>query len=101
MPFIVLFCHVIETSDLDDLRRLAEFTDGLQPALTVSQAIERFYCLCKLLHQMASLYVETIARGQQNHDTSMSSSNFDTYLSRLGLIPSQSPDSGSGVDSAG
>lgn len=84
-PFIVLFCHVIETSDAEDLRRLDRFAAGLQPVLSVSRAVEKLHGLCRLLSRVAALYVETKAR-RQDQDLSMVGDDIDMILSRLGFI---------------
>ncbi|KAK6530829.1 hypothetical protein TWF281_007666 [Arthrobotrys megalospora] len=86
-PFIVLFCHVIETSNLDDLQLLDKFAESLQPALANSQAIEKLYRLCKLLHQIAALYIEAKGQQQQDSDMNMVGNDLDTYLTQLGFIP--------------
>ncbi|KAK6355846.1 hypothetical protein TWF718_000227 [Orbilia javanica] len=86
-PFIVLFCHVIETSNVDDLQLLDQFAESLQPALSTSQAIEKLFRLCKLLHQIAALYIEAKGQQQQDKDMNMVGNDFDTYLSQLGFIP--------------
>ncbi|KAK6337457.1 hypothetical protein TWF730_002856 [Orbilia blumenaviensis] len=85
-PFIVLFCHVIETSNVDDLQLLNQFAESLQPALSTSQAVEKLYRLCKLLHQIAALYIEAKGQQQQDSDMSMVGNDLDTYLSQLGFI---------------
>ncbi|CRG84816.1 putative transcriptional regulatory protein PB24D3,01 [Talaromyces islandicus] len=91
-PFIVLFCHVIETSNMDDLQRLAQFVASLQPALKMSQPVEKLHRLCQVLHQVAALYVEARAKAQDDQDQGMMSmigNDFDMYLSQLGLVPRQ------------
>ncbi|KAK6500278.1 hypothetical protein TWF481_010623 [Arthrobotrys musiformis] len=85
-PFIVLFCHVIETSNLDDLRLLEQFAESLQPALSISQAIEKLHRLCKLLHQIAALYIEAKGQQPQGSDMNMVGNDLDTYLSQLGFL---------------
>lgn len=88
-PFIVLFCHVIETSNADDLRRLDRFTVGLQPVVSMSQGIEKLHRLCNVLYHVAALYVEAKAQQQQDQGMSMVGNDFDMYLSQLGFISQQ------------
>lgn len=88
-PLIVLFCHVIETSNNDDLGRLGQFAASLQPVLSASPAIEKLHRLCKVLHQVAALYVEAKAQQQQDQDMNMVGNDFDMYLSQLGFICQQ------------
>ncbi|OAG42549.1 hypothetical protein AYO21_03134 [Fonsecaea monophora] len=95
-PLIVLFCHIIETSSgADDLHRLEQFTTSLQPVLSMSPGIEKLHRLCKVLSQIAALYVEAKARQREtqhqnlrddHQDTTMLGNDFDLYLSQLGFI---------------
>lgn len=89
-PLIVLFCHVIETSNQDDLQQLANFTASLEPLVSLSLAMEKFYRLSRTLCQVATLYVEVKTQGQDQHDqdTSSISNDFDVYLNQLGFISS-------------
>jgi hypothetical protein len=52
--------------------------------------VEKFYRLCKVLCQVATLYVEAKAQGQEqhDHDTFSIGNDFDMYLSQLGFLPS-------------
>ncbi|KIX98689.1 uncharacterized protein Z520_05990 [Fonsecaea multimorphosa CBS 102226] len=103
-PFIVLFCHVIETCSADDLQRLESFTTTLQPALHMSRGIEKLHRLCKLLSQVAALYVEAKMQPQGQEDQDMMTTvgnDFDMYLSQLGFIsqPNQQHSGGGGGSS--
>lgn len=91
----MLFCHVVETSDRDDLRRLADFVDSLQPMRAESEGVEKLHRICHVLHDVASLCVR--ARAQrlqdpqlQDQDITMVGNNIDMYLSRLGFMPQYS-----------
>ncbi|KAK7419743.1 hypothetical protein QQX98_003115 [Neonectria punicea] len=86
-PFTVLFCHVIETSNAEDLQRLEQFAASLQPVLSMSPAIDKFQRLCKVLHQVAALYIGAKAQAQQDQDMIMVGNDFDVYFSQLGFIP--------------
>ncbi|OIW32262.1 hypothetical protein CONLIGDRAFT_593417 [Coniochaeta ligniaria NRRL 30616] len=90
-PLVVIFCHIIETSNHDDLQRLSRFAASLEPVSSMSLAMQKFYRLCKVLDQIATLYVEAKSQsyGQHDQDSSMVGNDFDTYLSQLGFIPSQ------------
>jgi hypothetical protein len=87
IPFISLFCHIIETSDADDLRRLAEFVDTLKPVLAVSEAITKLHRVCQVLYNVARLYVEAKAQQQQDQEMTIVGNDFDMYLSQLGFMP--------------
>ncbi|KAK5656588.1 hypothetical protein OQA88_4567 [Cercophora sp. LCS_1] len=87
VPVIVLFCNVIETSDLEDLQRLINFTDSLQPVCEVSKATEKFYRVCRVLCNVARVYIET--KVKQSEDATIVGNDIDMYLSQLGFIPQQ------------
>ncbi|KLU90616.1 fungal specific transcription factor domain-containing protein [Magnaporthiopsis poae ATCC 64411] len=59
IPFIVLFCHVIETADMADLGRLHSFTAGLEGLREVSEPISKLHRLCNALSNVANMYLET------------------------------------------
>jgi len=92
-PVIILFCHIVETSDLDDLQRLADFVESLAPVCAVSEAIAKLHRICQVLHDVASLCVRARSaqrqRGpeQQDQDMAMVGDNIDMYLSQLGFMP--------------
>ncbi|KAI5924544.1 hypothetical protein F4810DRAFT_719134 [Camillea tinctor] len=83
IPFIVIFCLVIETSDAGDLRRLADFVSSLASARDVSSSADKLFQLCQVLYNVALLYVE--AKAQEQRHTA--SGEFDMYLSQLGFMP--------------
>ncbi|CRL30596.1 Fungal transcriptional regulatory protein, N-terminal [Penicillium camemberti] len=90
VPFIVLFCNIITTSNGDDLALLEEFIASLQPLTTFSQSIERLHTLCSVLGTVARLYFEANTRTQAAADQENLievGQEFDVYLSALGLAP--------------
>jgi hypothetical protein len=89
VPFIVIFCHVVTTSDSKDLTRLEDFVASLLPLCRFSQSIDRLHNLCSVLSTVARLYVEAKSRKQAGEDQNMASvgQEFDAYLSALGLAP--------------
>lgn len=88
-PFFVLFCHVIDTSSSDDLKRLNDFVASLQPACTHSESVEKLHQLCNMLYNVAVLYVET--KSQQSEERGSINDEFDVYLSALGFSPTEYP----------
>ncbi|KAL4888603.1 fungal-specific transcription factor domain protein [Aspergillus ambiguus] len=88
-PFIVLFCHVIESSSDTDLQRLEDFVASLQPNCVLSEAISKLHRLCQVLNNIAKLYLEAKARSLNQEDQTIGQ-EFDTYLSALGLAPAAS-----------
>lgn len=91
MPFIVIFCHIIETSDVADLHRLRDFIASLEPTCAVSEGIDKLHRLFSVLHSVAMLYVEakSKANSSEPQDTDMApiGNEFDVYLSALGFMP--------------
>lgn len=71
VPFIVLFCQVIETRDRTDLARLQGFVVSIQSSNTreggVSEPVDRLCRLFQVLYSVASHYVESYyASGAQS-----------------------------------
>ncbi|KAL2183603.1 hypothetical protein L209DRAFT_759267 [Thermothelomyces heterothallicus CBS 203.75] len=91
-PVIILFCHIVETSDEADLRRLADFVESLQPVCDASEAVAKFHRICQVLHNVASLCIRAKAQRQQephmrDEDMAIVGDNIDMYLSQLGFMP--------------
>ncbi|EFQ26850.1 fungal specific transcription factor domain-containing protein [Colletotrichum graminicola M1.001] len=91
-PFFVLFCHVIDTSNADDLRRLNEFVASLRPACGLSEPVEKLHQLCSMLCNVATLYMES--KSQQSEERGPINDEFDVYLSALGFPPAEYPAQG-------
>ena len=87
MPFIVLFCQVIETKDEADLARLQAFVASLQPDIAVSEVVDRHRRLFQVLYSVASHYVESY-KTSDREEHQQSTMGVDTYLAALGF-PSQ------------
>ncbi|ENH64121.1 Putative transcriptional regulatory protein C11D3.07c [Fusarium oxysporum f. sp. cubense race 1] len=99
IPFIVIFCQVIETQDKEDLNRLRTFVASIQPAAAASSAATKLHRLFQVLYNVATRYVELSAsRDVQPQDTE----EMDTYLKLLGMQSSWGGDGnqqqGQGVD---
>ncbi|KAF6815489.1 fungal specific transcription factor domain-containing protein [Colletotrichum musicola] len=88
-PFFVLFCHVIDSSSAEDLKRLNDFVASLRPACPLSESVEKLHQLCQMLYNVAILYVET--KSQQSEERGPISDEFDVYLSALGFPPAEYP----------
>ncbi|KAL4816217.1 hypothetical protein BDW67DRAFT_55560 [Aspergillus spinulosporus] len=58
VPFIVIFCHVMETQDQADLARLEAFVDSINAAFTVSEPAARMHRLFQVLYKIAARYLE-------------------------------------------
>ncbi|KAK4220323.1 fungal-specific transcription factor domain-containing protein [Rhypophila decipiens] len=113
VPFIVLFCQVIETKDRDDLSRLQAFVVSIQSSNSreggVSEAVDRLCRLFQVLYSVASHYVESYAaggggvyptgtggvgdsdmfQGASTQGIGAALAGVDTYLAALGFPPPQ------------
>lgn len=87
IPFIVIFCLVIETNDAEDLQRLADFVKSLEVAKDVSPSVGQLHHLCQVLYNIALLYVEAKAQQPVDQDMAPLGNEFDMYLSQLGFMP--------------
>jgi hypothetical protein len=87
VPFIVLFCQVIETRDRTDLTRLERFIASLQPHTASSEAVDKLRRLFQVLFSVASQYVGSQEAGA-TRDEQQPSTEVDITLAALGF-PSQ------------
>ncbi|KAH6839621.1 fungal-specific transcription factor-like protein [Chaetomium sp. MPI-CAGE-AT-0009] len=85
VPFIVLFCQVIEARDRTDLARLEGFVTSLQPHTAVSEAVDRLHRLFHVLHTVALQYLDSQAGAGRDDQQA---STVDNCLAALGF-PSQ------------
>ncbi|KAJ5005264.1 hypothetical protein K4K48_007712 [Colletotrichum sp. SAR 10_66] len=84
IPFIVLFCQVIETQDQQDLARLHGFILFLQEANTLSDAAHKMHRLFQVLYSVALRFVEFRTSTPQAQQT-QASAEMDAYLAALGF----------------
>lgn len=84
VPFIVLFCQVIETQDREDLARLQSFVASLQLEIAVTEPIDKLRRLFQVLYNVASYYVES-QTGARGEDQQQSNAEVDAYLAALGF----------------
>ncbi|KAI0107925.1 hypothetical protein F4776DRAFT_414610 [Hypoxylon sp. NC0597] len=72
IPVIILFCHVIDTSDAADLESLKALTDTLQlTSPDFKQTYAKQLRLFKALYDVAQRYVEVKAKGSSHNLLSM------------------------------
>ncbi|KAH7136670.1 hypothetical protein B0J13DRAFT_449759 [Dactylonectria estremocensis] len=88
-PFFVIFCHVIETSSLEDLQLLQEFTATLEVASDVSEVLRKLHRLCYVMSNVAMLYVQAKSHQQDDQTMIPIGDEFDMYLSQLGFMPTE------------
>ncbi|KAJ3544223.1 hypothetical protein NM208_g3173 [Fusarium decemcellulare] len=69
IPFSILFCNIIETSDLSDLQHLGRFIEALKSLYAVprySKACSRQLPIFKALYEVAAKYVEVKSKAWQS-----------------------------------
>ncbi|KAK1655007.1 fungal-specific transcription factor domain-containing protein [Colletotrichum phormii] len=93
IPFIVLFCQVIETQDKEDLARLHSFVVFLQETSKMSDAAAKMCRLFQVLYSVALRFVEFRASTPQSRQT-QASAEMDAYLAALGFPPKGSTEGG-------
>ncbi|KAF5516928.1 putative transcriptional regulatory protein [Colletotrichum siamense] len=86
VPYIVMFCHVIETQDKADLARLGDFSASIQIAAQISEAAFKAYHLFHTLHDIAVRYLELYAAHPQNGQ-GKAGPEMDWFLEALGIAP--------------
>ncbi|CAG7997039.1 unnamed protein product [Penicillium salamii] len=89
-PFIVIFCHVIETQDQSYLSHLHDFVESIQSAPTVSEAAARMHRLFLVLYNVALHFVEFRTSKQPGQTPAFA--EMDGYLAALGLAAPVSDD---------
>ncbi|KAI8656887.1 Zn(2)-C6 fungal-type domain-containing protein [Fusarium sp. Ph1] len=84
VPFIVLFCHIIEARDQTDLDRLGTFVASIQPATDISDAAAKLHRLFQVLHSAALRYFELHASTLDDGQVE-ASGEINRYLTALGI----------------
>lgn len=84
VPFIVLFCHVMETKDHADFARLEAFVSSIRTAQEISEPAAKMEHLFQVLYRIAARYIEI---GMQYPDggTSSAPTDMDAQLAALGF----------------
>ena len=86
IPFIVLFCQVIETRDQTDLARLHAFITSIQSAPSVSDAAAKMYRLFQVLYSVALRYIEIQSASPPTAQLqAQAGAELDNYLAVLGF----------------
>ncbi|KAM0276725.1 hypothetical protein ACHAQH_006435 [Verticillium albo-atrum] len=86
VPFIVMFCHVIETGDLADLQRMQSFVSSLD-MWELSEASTNIHRQFETLFKVAQRYTEVrTARGADVEEWR----ELDAHVHALGLVPASS-----------
>ncbi|KAH8171199.1 fungal specific transcription factor domain-containing protein [Sarocladium implicatum] len=66
LPFIAIFCHIINMLDAGDVQLLRDFALSLGPTSAFSEAIEQLHYLSHGLCKVAALYIEVKSRELQD-----------------------------------
>ncbi|KAH6653155.1 hypothetical protein BKA67DRAFT_519399, partial [Truncatella angustata] len=85
-PLIAIFCHAIERLDEGDLRELESFIVSLEPVCPLSESTEQLHRLAQALHNIAFLYIKAKKSQFGMQDTVPMERDFESYLTRLGLM---------------
>ncbi|VUC31529.1 unnamed protein product [Clonostachys rosea] len=86
IPFVVTFCHVIETEAREDLARLQAFVVSIQSASSASSPAAKLHRLSQVLCRIAQGYVESRVSTMRPSGR-QDGSNMDAYLNALGFSP--------------
>nr|RBR02749.1 hypothetical protein FVER53263_04892 [Fusarium verticillioides] len=86
IPFIVVFCQVIETQDQTDLARLHSFCTSLETTIQLSDAAAKTYRLFQVLYTVALRYIE-FRTSTPPADQTQASAELNNYLAALGFPP--------------
>ncbi|KAF4441897.1 hypothetical protein F53441_11857 [Fusarium austroafricanum] len=86
IPFIVVFCQVIETQDQTDLARLHSFCTSLETTIPLSDAAAKTYRLFQVLYTVALRYIE-FRTTTPPADQTQASAELNNYLAALGFPP--------------
>ncbi|KAL2754889.1 hypothetical protein ACRALDRAFT_2107864, partial [Sodiomyces alcalophilus JCM 7366] len=84
IPFIVIFCQVIETLDQADLTRLHQFVTSIQSAPALSEAAAKMHRLFQVLYSVALRYVE-FRTSTPPAEQLQASAEMEGYLAALGF----------------
>ncbi|KAJ5685628.1 hypothetical protein N7536_008247 [Penicillium majusculum] len=88
VPFIVMFCHTIETRDKGDLDRMYAFLKSIECACQHSNAIAKHHHLFGVLYSVALRYTELGSPSSRMEEEQLQlRSEVDAHLSALGLQP--------------
>ncbi|EEY18412.1 fungal specific transcription factor domain-containing protein [Verticillium alfalfae VaMs.102] len=85
IPFIVLFCHVMETRSEDEFARLEAFVTSIGPASVLSEPAAKMLHLFQVLHNIARRYIELGGSVAQNRGQYSSIPQMNASLAALGV----------------
>ncbi|CAG9945031.1 unnamed protein product [Clonostachys rosea f. rosea IK726] len=86
-PLLIVFCHVFESLDPDDLHMLQNFTSSLEPVRHMSESIDQLHSVATTLYNVASSYLRARTKANEGPEAQMLDDSFTGYLNQLGLLP--------------
>ncbi|CAG9990315.1 unnamed protein product [Clonostachys byssicola] len=86
-PLLMVFCHVFESLDPDDLDMLQNFTASLEPVRHMSESIDQLHSVATTLYNVASSYLRARTKATEGPEAQMLDNSFTGYLNQLGLLP--------------
>ena len=89
---MVIFCHTITATSLEDLKLLEDVSESLRTVGSVSEAAGRLYQLFSVFYQVAKAYVDAQLKELERAcaDTQtypQTGAEFDPFLNALGMAP--------------
>ncbi|CAG7979764.1 unnamed protein product [Penicillium salamii] len=88
VPFIVLFCHAIETHDTEDLSRMQTFLESIRGACQHSDAIAKQHHLFSIFYNVALHYMHlSLPASPMEQEQIDLRSEVNAHLSAFGLRP--------------
>lgn len=84
----MLFCHVIQSGNTEDLDRMKAFVVSLEPGCQRSRAVAMHHDLFQVFHSVAARYIELKSTSEQSQENQEALRlEMDTYLEELGMQP--------------
>ncbi|KAL4758282.1 Zn(II)2Cys6 transcription factor [Aspergillus foveolatus] len=85
VPFIVLFCHVIETGSLQDLSQMQAFVTSMESVCPHSPAIAKHHHLFHVFCTVAKRYCDIMSTASSSEEQRRLRMEVDAQLSAFGL----------------
>lgn len=86
IPFIILFCQVIETRNQSDLVLMQGFVTSIQKAPAVSEGASKIHHLFQTLYNVACHYID-LSQSQVQLNNVHANVQMNAHLTALGFMP--------------
>ncbi|KAK1148556.1 hypothetical protein N8T08_009562 [Aspergillus melleus] len=89
VPFIVLFCHAVETGSVEDVQLMQTFNDSIESACPESKAIAKHHHLFQVFCGVARRYCElkAVSVSEQEQEQLLLRREVDARLAAFGVQP--------------